>query len=615
MPRSLPSDLERVYVKFLDALATPTAMVCKDHVKNCRWDDLTSMQIDPLAYSDPEIYFRDRAAVDFLRKCKDLDTSHERVTVAESNFVLAEQQCKKANQRLDVHFFENSLDRSDGLIGTPGGACARLIAEARKEMSSLLGRAPKTLPGQFGPGATYGDRGKYTTVPDKMSSRPTLTSSAVYHLFPWCSTLWGKTCAAEGRQIDSVRGNRFTTVPKDCTKDRGIAVEPSINLFYQLSLGKAIRRALMKKGINLTHGQDIHRRVACEASTHGCYATIDLSNASDTVCYNLVKLLLPPDWFELLDSLRSPMTLFKGRWVRLEKFSSMGNGFTFELETAIFLCLILAVRNLRAFHEPLEALVVPGRDIWVYGDDIIVPTDWAADVVSALAYCGFETNRRKSFVTGPFRESCGGDFFWGVDVRPYLLEEFPNAAEDWIGVANGIRRMVHHNGNHNPLRSGLLHAWFVALDCIPVHVRRLRGPEKLGDLVIHDDETRWQTRRRGSLTYIRVYRPAKFRVIGWQNWKSDVALAAILYSAEKRKSWSDQPSSYRGVTPRDSVLGYKTGWVPLVDATSSWLPNPPLVRRISREPPLAISQPVKADSPYSSTHPIWVRHGVRTRVN
>jgi hypothetical protein len=290
------------------------------------------------------------------------------------------------------------------------------------------------------------------------------------------------------------------------------------------------------------------------------------------------------------------MTLFKGRWVRLEKFSSMGNGFTFELETAIFLCLILAVRNLRAIREPLEALVKPGADIWVYGDDIIIPTDWAADVVSALTYCGFETNGRKSFVTGSFRESCGGDFFGGVDVRPYLLEEFPHAAEDWIGVVNGIRRMVYHNGKPHPSRSSLLRAWFVALDCIPVHVRRLRGPEKLGDLVICDDETRWQTRKRGSLNYIRVYRPAKFRIVGWQHWKPDVALAAILYGAEKRKSWSDQPSSSRGVTPRNGVLGYKIGWVPLVDATSSWLPEPKMGGLMSLPEPAVISKPVRVRS-------------------
>jgi hypothetical protein len=564
MQKSLPSDLERVYVKLLDALATPLSMTCKDHLKNQRWDDLVKIKVNPLAYDDAESYFRDAASVSFIRKCADLPTTIDKKLVAEDGFIEAERQCKRSNDRLHIHLFENDYDRSNDVYQTPEGACSRLIAEARKEMRRMLGRVPSDLKGRFGPGATYGDRGLYTTVPDKMSSRPTLTPSALWWLFPWSSTAWAKACAAEGREIECVRGNRFTTVPKDCTKDRGIAVEPSINVFFQLSLGRAMRNALKRHvNIDLTHGQDIHRRVACEASTHGCYATLDLSSASDTVCSNLVKLLLPNDWWELLDSLRSPMTLFRGRWVKLEKFSSMGNGFTFELETAIFLAIILAVRNLRSVAEPLEAMLEPGRDIWVYGDDIIIPTDYASDVVSALSYCGFSINKEKSFMTGHFRESCGGDYFKGVDVRPYFLKEYPNEPQEWISLANGIRRMAHLNSEPYPGRRSLLDPWFVVLDSIPSHVRRLRGPEILGDLVIHDEQERWQITKRRSLTYIKAFRPARFRVIGWQNWKPDVVMAAALYGAGEGKS---------GITPRDAVLGYKVGWVPYPEARSTWLP-------------------------------------------
>ncbi len=564
MPKSLPVDLERLYVKLLDGLATPIAMICKDHVKNNRWDDLVCLRVDPSTYTSAESYFSDVAAVSFLRKCKDLDTSFDRKAVAISNFVQAERQCAVANWRLDTHFWDHERDRENDRIHTPEGACSRLIAEARKEMSKLLGPVPDDPKGQFGPGATYGDRGVYTTIPDKMSSRPTLTSSAVFWTLNWAGTQWASACCADGREIEVVRGNRFTTVPKDCTKDRGIAVEPSINLFYQLAIGKSIRRGLRKSGIDLTDGQRIHRLKACEASNHGCYATLDLSNASDTVCYNLVKLLLPKKWFDLVDSLRSPYTLLEGKWVKLNKFSSMGNGFTFELETAIFLSLILAVRNLRAVSEPLEALCLPGEECWVYGDDIIIPSDWTADVVSALTYCGFEINGSKSFVKGPFRESCGGDYFKGVDVRPYFLKEFPNEPQQWIGVANGIRRMVVQNNSHNPCRSGLFRSWFAALDSLPSSIRRIRGPDELGDLVINDIEEKWQTRRRGSLNYIRVYKPAKFRVIGWHFWKSDVVLAAILYIHSQHTS--------EGVIPRKGVTGYREGWVPLVSATSNHLP-------------------------------------------
>lgn len=568
MVKSLPSDLERMYVTLLDALASPLAERCKTLVKNQAWDELVSIKVRPSAYSVAEDYFRDAAAVSFIRKCESLPTTVDRQAVAEENFVLAEQQCRRTNERLATHFLDNDLDRSNDQVSTSEGACARLVAEARKELAKLLGKCPSDLHGRFGPGATYGDRGLYTTVPDKMSSRPTLTPSALWWAaFDWHSTAWHSCCAADGREVEFVRGNRFTTVPKDCTKDRGIAVEPSINLFYQLGVGRAIRTALKRHGnIDLTHGQDIHRRVAREASTHGCFATLDLSNASDTVSSSLVKLLLPDSWWSLLESLRSPFTLFREKWVRLEKFSSMGNGFTFELETAIYLAIILAVRNLRSIYEPLEALIEPGRDVYVYGDDIIVPTDYAQDVISALTYFGFSINKDKSFVDGRFRESCGGDYFEGVDVRPFFLKEYPNEPQDWITVANGVRRMAVVDDSFAFGRWSLLRPWFVALDSIPTHIRRLRGPTGLGDIVVHDEREKWQIRKRGAVDFIRTYKPARFKRIAWAHWHGEVQLAAALYGSGDGKM---------GITPRDAVLGYRVGWVPLPSATSDWLPASP----------------------------------------
>lgn len=568
MNQSLPVDLERFVVTMCDDIATPVSRQVKQLALEGRWDDLAAMRVDPLAYDEAEVYFRDAAAVSLLRKCADLPTTVDRKAVAEGKFWESEKQCKRTNERLSTHFLDNPLDWDTSRIGESDGACARLIAEARKEVKRILGRAPSLLKGKFGPGATYGDRGLYTTVPDKMSSRPTFTSGALWHLVPFTGTMWAQACAELGRKPECVRGNRFTTVPKDCTTDRGIAVEPSVNIFYQLAVGQHMKRALLQRGhIDLKRGKEIHMQVACEASKHGCYATLDLSNASDTVSSSLVKLLLPHDWWELLSSLRSPFTLVRGNWVRLEKFSSMGNGYTFELETCIFLCIVLAVRNLRALRQPWESSFEPGRDVWVYGDDIIIPTSWYEDVVSALSYLGFSINKRKSFNSGSFRESCGGDFFDGKAVRPHFIEEFPNEPQQWIAIANGVRRMAVSDSWTLSDRRYLLRSWFVALDVLPSDIRRLRGPEALGDLVIQDEPSRWQQRRRGNLDYIRVYRPARFRRVGWKYFDSTVVLAAACYGAGDGRT---------GVTPRDAVLGYKVGWVPVPAsrATSTYLPYP-----------------------------------------
>ena len=200
-------------------------------------------------------------------------------------------------------------------------------------------------------------------------------------------------------------------------------------MWFQKGLGRSIRTALRRFNLDLDKNQVKHQQLAQEGSRNGTLSTIDLSNASDSVCYRIVKFLLPPDWFAVLARYRSPMTRVSKDpelWLRNEKFSSMGNGYTFELETLVFAALIAACGgNL-------------GKDSFVYGDDIIVPGEITDHVIKLLEFCGFSLNREKSFTDGCFRESCGGDYFNGVDVRPYFLKIDPSNVLDWFNIHNGI---------------------------------------------------------------------------------------------------------------------------------------------------------------------------------
>lgn len=562
----LPTEVEKALTRLCEGIGSDTSKKVLDLVRRGRWDDLAKLKVNPLAYDDAETYFGDVAVTSFLRKCADLPTSVDRKAAAVQNFFECEQLCKRTNQRLSIHLWDTLATEQLAREGSrPRDACTLLIAEARKEMFKLLGKCPDGLKGRFGPGSTYADKGLLTTVPDKMSSRPTMTPDFWPHLFNWVGTQWSKTCCESGRVPVVVEGNRFTTVPKDCTKDRGIAVEPSLNSFYQLAYGKAIRKRLRLRGINLKDGQKIHQQVAREASISGAFATIDLSNASDTVCKVLVELLLPDDWFTTLSELRSPTTLIGGNVIKLEKFASMGNGYTFELETAIFLAISLAVRNLWLHRNPDIQKMSPGDGIWVYGDDIIVPTFIAEDVIGALKYLGFSPNEDKTFLSGDFRESCGGDYFKGVDVRSYYLKEFPSEPQQFIAMANGIYRMGRQNNGSSDHRRYLHRVWLCVLDNLPAHIRKLRGPESLGDLVIHDAPEYWVTNTmRSHLRYFKVYRPCRFYRVGWEHFKPDVVLATALYGTG---------DGLMGVTPRDAVRGYKVGWVPVPEATSKWLPT------------------------------------------
>lgn len=539
-------------------LGSPCALSSSLLAKYGEWDQLASRKLDPAAYLDSvgnrilfgsvsfgrgvDCYRRDVAAVDLLRKSPMLPTSFNKKKAAVDNFYLAEKQCFDSNERLSRYLYGS-------LFSDSGIPQARLLRAARKMISSWLGPAPTHVVGRFGPGSTLLDKGKKSTVPDKMTSRPALTASALGFLFPWSETHWARAQCDLGSSPVFVRGNRFSAVPKDGTKDRGIAIEPSLNVFYQLGLGQVVRKRLKDRaGIDLLDGQAEHRAKALEASVTGGYATIDLSNASDTVCRVLVKLLLPQSWFELFDSLRSPSTFIDGHWLRLEKFSSMGNGYTFELETLIFLGLCAAAMECDG-HQP-----EPGRNLWVYGDDMIVPTDCSTLIISVLRFAGFTPNKDKTFTTGPFRESCGGDFFEGVSVRAHFFKEATyNEPGKQIALANGIRRLARANGPGDPLVNDLRRAWFCIIHAIPRNISSCRGPEGLGDICIHDEERYWNVRWRHSIRRIKVYQGFVSSTLPWHHWHPSVQLATALYGTGDGRA---------GITPRAPVMSYRLAWVP-----------------------------------------------------
>lgn len=153
--------------------------------------------------------------------------------------------------------------------------------------------------------------------------------------------------------------------------------------------------------------------------------------------------------------------------VYLEKFSSMGNGFTFELETILY--------------RTLAATVCGRSSVSAFGDDLIVLSDMFRDVLATLRFFGFTPNEKKTFGEGPFRESCGGDFFNGKPVRAHYLKELPNEPQHWIKLHNGLCR-VGDNGIH------LGAALYFCQDQVPNHIRACKGPKQLGDIVFRDDE-------------------------------------------------------------------------------------------------------------------------------
>lgn len=221
---------------------------------------------------------------------------------------------------------------------------------------------------------------------------------------------------------------KYASVPKTAETDRSIAIEPVLNVYLQLGVDRIIRSRLRKRWGYDLNSQELNQELARLGSIDDESCTIDLKGASETVTLRLCLMLLPEGWYDLMCDLRSPNVSIDGSCMPLSKMSAMGNGFTFALESLIFAALVRAAkRRTRA----------KGRTA-VFGDDLVVPKGCANYLISLLNLCGFSVNTEKSFIDGPFRESCGKDYYRGQFVRPFFLKVNPTHAGHIFYIHNSL---------------------------------------------------------------------------------------------------------------------------------------------------------------------------------
>lgn len=552
--------ITEVVATLLDNLGTSLSLHASQHVKSGKWDELQT-KLNPSSYpatSDGALQFRDDfQVVELVRKrvFGGSTTSKQRREAAKRSWRSSESVNYRTNQRLSL--WQNGIPSHEDPIAS--AAIVSTIDCVKREIRRVLGRLPKSLPGRFSSGTNEGPVKVYHTIVHKLS-QPSCTSELASVLAYQGEGLaipfaWERSLLTQGITINSlplVRGEGFGTVSKNYLTDRTIGKQPVVNLFFQLGVGGIIRQSLKERAsIDLDFGHLEHSRLACEGSISNRIATIDLRNASNSLAIELVRLLLDEEWFDLLDLLRSKYARIDGKWQKLEMFSAMGNGFTFELQSLIFWAVCRAC-----------GVITPK----VYGDDIIVPTEHAKDVVSVLAFFGFEINPDKTFIDGPFRESCGGNFFNGVDVTPIRFTGEPSTPLDWFTIHNQIHRLGKRCAPAKRL----------ALNQIPTDLRKFGGPVELGDAVLHGRpcSRRW----RGQIGFIKCVRPLPIKWFwkrmfdGWDSshLQMAVALTGTLSGGDSKKPhWrSDEgfaPPSYdqtdlARVTPHYLTSRGTQGW-------------------------------------------------------
>jgi len=357
-------------------------------------------------------------------------------------FLAAEHRCKRVNQR-------SALLRYG--VGFPYG---EFISIMKGYIRRVIGRSPDYAKiydhCDWGPGANVGVSGDRTNFARKFLARPwTVTPLALSYCTralwsndqlriltlmgegPFVSYDWEKFQSLVRQRVRLVTSNNICFVPKTFKTNRSIASEPLLNGYLQKGVDLYLRERLAHVGIDL-RDQEQNQLMARKGSLGGFnpYATLDLSSASDSLSIGICKTLLPPDWFEFLNSIRSHQYKYRGQVLTYHKFVSMGNGFCFPLQTLVFaaVCYASSVIN----QQPV--------DFRVYGDDIIVRQSLALQVIEVLKYLGFVTNSDKTHVVGPFRESCGADWHCGQDVRPVYVDFRIDTNIDLYKIHNSFLR-------------------------------------------------------------------------------------------------------------------------------------------------------------------------------
>jgi hypothetical protein len=340
---------------------------------------------------------------------------------ASDNFVESEALCSETNVRLA--YYMKHRGRLDPTLSMQIAKMERFIVNVLGDHTRFLSALPHLV--KVTPGATSYSARKDSLPQLKMKTKLFCTRRAR----PYLSVIY-RYFGFDEPEFKLTPSNRVELVPKNWKTHRTIACEPEGNLPLQLAFDTYAKGRLRRFGIDLSN-QSKNRIRSKQGSIHNNFCTVDFASASDTISYNAVSWLFPVDWYKFLADVRSPF--YRGVFGdgTYSKFSSMGNGSTFTIETLLFAAACHAVGS---------------HDFLVYGDDVIIEPDFYEAFVNLTRFLGFRINESKTFTDGPFRESCGLDSFNGVDVTPVFVRNIDKRKASLCHLTNSLLTICFPEG-------------------------------------------------------------------------------------------------------------------------------------------------------------------------
>lgn len=253
----------------------------------------------------------------------------------------------------------------------------------------------------------------------------------------------------------SSRVSRLLFVPKNIKVARAICMEPNTLMFFQQGVLREICRCIKSSQLrySIKLEDQLWNQQLCEIGSFSSEIdTLDLSAASDSVSWDLVKGIFPASWRIAMHATRSSSVyLPDGSERSVAKYAPMGSALCFPTQCIIFASVCIHAACWDSYEKlrrcdsenvlpPFEEWLTPSRirsahakfnrravlddgsgyqALGVYGDDICVDRRLSDIVIATLTRLGFEVNLEKSFRgSQAFRESCGAYFLNGSNVTP-----------------------------------------------------------------------------------------------------------------------------------------------------------------------------------------------------
>jgi len=354
----------------------------------------------------------------------------------------------------------------------------------------------------FGPGRSVGMGSKPNGLYFKVGDSPLTAGSEFVRSWYKLSVSHNPVCeAAEmartarwGEPLVCEYGNLALAL-KSYLRRRITITEPSASTYFQLGLGRCMEGVLSREvGINFSDEPHHNAQLAKEGSMFGTYATVDLKQCSDYISKALVGFMFPKTltrWFRvlrtgfarispsILKAVRGSEDQRESVTVPLHMCSTMGNGFTFPMQTALLAAIVLGVYKTLGLERCSPAyqngVLESRRDFGVFGDDIVIRTEAYDLLCRVLSACGLVVNFGKSFAEGNFRESCGHDYYCGQDVRGVYIKRYTRDQD----LFSAFNRLAQWSAKHNqPLvrtLSFILHSVEGVIPLIPPDLAVTQG--------------------------------------------------------------------------------------------------------------------------------------------